>query len=147
MSSDASFGATAYAAPYIYVPCSNGLYVFTQSGSTLSTAWNQLPGIFTGPPIVAGGDVWTLAGGSLYGFNATTGTQIVNVSVSGPDSHFQSPATGGGLIFVPGASSLQAFNLVQGCTTAGLTASSTAPRMADECLMSQRTPWRNLHEG
>ncbi|MDQ6878286.1 MAG: PQQ-like beta-propeller repeat protein, partial [Candidatus Dormibacteraeota bacterium] len=33
LNSDASFGATSYAAPYIYVPCSNGLYVYTQSGS------------------------------------------------------------------------------------------------------------------
>ena len=40
LSSDASFGAAAYLAPYIYVPCSNGLFAYKQTGNTFAAAWN-----------------------------------------------------------------------------------------------------------
>jgi len=120
VTSDASFGATAYAAPYIYVPCTNGLFAVQQSGSTITNSWHMLSS-FVGPPIVAGGNVWTMSGSSLYGFNVTTGQQIANVGV-GSFSHFQSPAAGGGKIFVAGDNFLKAFTFVHGCSGAGLTA-------------------------
>jgi polyvinyl alcohol dehydrogenase (cytochrome) len=118
LSSDASFGASAYASPRVFVPCANGLYAYTQSGHVLTAAWHHLS-TFAGPPIVAGGVVWTMSAGNLYGFNASTGTPIANVSV-GSFSRFESPATAGGLIFVPTSSGLKAFNLLHGCATASL---------------------------
>ena len=121
VTSDASFGATAYASPYIYVPCSAGVFAVQQSGSTITNVWHQLSS-FAGPPIVAGGAVWTLSGSNLYGFKAANGTQIANVSV-GSFSRFETPAAGGGKIFVAGNNFLKAFNFVTGgCSTAGLSA-------------------------
>jgi outer membrane protein assembly factor BamB len=123
---DASFGATAYAAPYIYVPCANGLYAVKQSGSSISVAWHALAS-FAGPPIVAGGVVWTLSSGTLYGFNAVTGAPVDNIGV-GSFSRFQTPASGGGLIFVAGTSALNAFKLDHGCDTANLTPTLPSPQ-------------------
>ena len=118
LTSDASFGASAYAAPYVYVPCANGLRVYSQSGHVLTPAWNRLT-TFAGPPILAGGNVWTMSAGNLYGFNAVSGAQIANISV-GSFSRFESPAAAGGLIFVPTSNGLKAYNLLRGCLTAGL---------------------------
>ena len=121
--SDASFGATAYASPLIYVPCSTGLFA-VQQGADITNAWHALTS-FVGPPIVAGGDVWTLSGGNLYGFKAGNGTQIASVSV-GSFSRFETPAAGGGKIFVAGSDFLKAFNfVVGGCSTATLVANPT----------------------
>jgi polyvinyl alcohol dehydrogenase (cytochrome) len=123
LTSDASFGASAYAAPYVYVPCANGLRAYSQSGHVLSAAWNRLT-TFAGPPIVAGGNVWTMSNGNLYGFNATTGAQIANISV-GSFSRFESPAAAGGKVFVPTTSGLKAYNLLGRCATAGLLPATT----------------------
>jgi polyvinyl alcohol dehydrogenase (cytochrome) len=128
LTSDASFGASAYAAPYLYVPCANGLRAYSQSGHTLAPVWNQLS-TFAGPPILAGGDVWTQSAGNLYGFNAVTGQQIANVSV-GSFSRFESPAAGGGRIFTATTAGLKAFNLVHGCSAATLSAAPPSPQVA-----------------
>src|SRR5258708_40191611 len=51
-----AFGANAYSAPYLYVPCREGLRALAVNTSTPSftRAW-QGPSDATGPPIVAGG--------------------------------------------------------------------------------------------
>jgi hypothetical protein len=122
-STDASFGAIAYASPYVYVPCANGLYAYSQSGHVLTPAWNMLSG-FAGPPIVAGGNVWTQSQGNLYGFDAATGAQIANISV-GSFSRFESPAAGGGRIFVATTSGLKAYYLLHPrCATASISPTS-----------------------
>jgi outer membrane protein assembly factor BamB len=126
LTSDASFGATAYAPPYIYVPCATGLYAVKQSGSSISVAWHALSS-FVGPPIVAGGVVWTLSSGNLYGFNAVTGAPVDNIGV-GAFSRFQTPASGGGLIFVAGTNALSAYRLDLGCDTANLTTTLGSPQ-------------------
>ena len=124
ITSDASFGAIAYASPYVYVPCANGLRAYSQSTHTLTPAWNKLT-TFAGPPIVAGGNVWTMSNGSLYGFNAVTGTQIANASI-GSFSRFESPATGDGRIFMATTKGLTAYSLDhERCATASI--SPTAP--------------------
>ena len=127
LTSSASFGATAYAAPFIYVPCANGLYAVKQTSSGISVMWHVLS-TFAGPPIVAGGNVWTMSAGNLYGFNATTGAPLTPVSV-GAFSRFQTPASGGGLIFTAGTSFLKAFKLDHGCTAATLAAIPTSPQL------------------
>jgi hypothetical protein len=137
LTSAASFGATAYASPFIYVPCANGLYAVLQSGSSISVSWRQLSS-FAGPPIVAGGVVWTMSGGNLYGFNASTGAPIANASI-GSFSRFESPAAAGGKIFVPGDTFVDAFNLVLGCSTATLTAAPPTSQVAGGTVMFSAT--------
>ncbi|HKW59021.1 MAG TPA: PQQ-binding-like beta-propeller repeat protein [Candidatus Dormibacteraeota bacterium] len=130
VTSDASFGATAYAAPYIYVPCTNGLFAFDETTFSASSnpAWHALSS-FSGPPIVAGGLVWALSSGTLYGFNATTGATVTSISV-GSFSRFESPIAGGGKLFVAGSTYLEAFNILTGCSSASVTANPATTQTA-----------------
>lgn len=127
LTNDASFGAPAYSAPYVYIPCANALYAVTQSGNTFSAAWS-FGGLDATSPIVAGGAVLVLDGGgsTLYALNATTGAQIASVS-TGALTHFASPATGDGMVFVPAQNELDVFKL-GGCTSASMSPDVASPQ-------------------
>src|SRR5205814_2069123 len=83
LTNSASFGATAYQAPYIYIPCENALYAVTETATSFSAAWH-----YDGPtatsPIIAGGAVLILDGGgnTLTALNPTTGAVIDSVTTS-----------------------------------------------------------------
>ncbi len=126
---DASYGAAAYLAPYIYIPCNNALYAVTQSGNTFASAWS-FPGLNATSPIIAGGAVLVLDGGgsTLYALNPTTGALITSVS-TGSLTRFASPATGDGMVFVPGRNEIDAFNM-GGCTSANMSGSVASPQPA-----------------
>jgi polyvinyl alcohol dehydrogenase (cytochrome) len=127
VTSDASYGAGAYLAPYIYIPCNNALYAVTQSGNTFSSAWS-FPGVNATSPIIAGGAVLILDGGgsTLFALNPTTGAQITSVSTGGL-THFASPATGDGMVFVPGQNEIDAFSM-GGCTSASMSPGTASPQ-------------------
>ncbi|HEX7474702.1 MAG TPA: PQQ-binding-like beta-propeller repeat protein, partial [Dehalococcoidales bacterium] len=95
-----AFGGTAYAAPYIFVPCTNGLVALhIDAGPSFKVAWSS-PNFFAGPPIVAGGTVLTVdRSGTLYGFTMDTGNLLFKVSL-GSVMNFTTPAVSGGQIFV-----------------------------------------------
>ena len=127
LSSDASFGAAAYLAPYIYVPCTNGLFAVTQSGNTFAAQWS-FPGVNATSPIIAGGAVLVLDGGgsTLRALNPTTGVQITSVS-TGSLTHFAAPATGDGMVFVPGVNEIDAFSM-GGCSSANMSPGVASPQ-------------------
>jgi outer membrane protein assembly factor BamB len=79
------------------------------TSSGFARAWKG-PGFRAGPPIVAGGAVWTvdLDGGKLYALNAQTGAVRFQASIGSP-AQFSSPAAAGGSIYVGGGSQLLAF--------------------------------------
>ena len=106
----AAFGATAHAPPYVFVPCTDGLVaVKIETGQSFTVAWRG-PRFFAGPPVIAGGTVWTLGrDGTLYGFDPTTGQVRFRESV-GSVMHFAAAASAGGRIFVPAGTSVIAFN-------------------------------------
>ena len=134
--SDANFGSYAYAAPYVYLSCEgNGLVAlsvdttaktFVPCGGTCSApSWNA-GGFRPGPPIVAGGAVWAVDtnGGGLYGFNATTGTQIFHSAAFGGVNHFATPSEAGGSIYVASSNVIRSFNMVvTACTSVTISAS------------------------
>jgi outer membrane protein assembly factor BamB len=104
LTDDAAFGGTAYADPYVFMPCKNGLYGLKLNGATFTTAWRYPatgPGIWAGPPIVAGGLVWTIDinAGFLIGVDPNTGSARFAQRV-GSVTHFSTPSAGGGRIFV-----------------------------------------------
>ena len=108
-----AFGATAYAAPYILVPCDNGLVAlkYDPTVPSFSVAWRG-PNFWATPPIVAGGAVWTLdtSGSGLYAFDLATGAvryQSGAISVN----HFASPSESANTIFVPGSNQLLTFSM------------------------------------
>lgn len=128
-SSDASFGAAAYLSPYIYVPCSTGLFVLKQTGNTFAPAWSKT-GVDASPPILAGGNVMFLDFGAntLYVLNAVTGAPVTTASVGGT-THFATPATGNGFVYVPAQGEIDAFALT-GCASADMSPDLLEPRVA-----------------
>jgi outer membrane protein assembly factor BamB len=105
----AAFGGSAYAAGLVYVPCVDGLAALRVSGSALTQAWRG-PGFRAGPPIVAGGAVWTvdLDGGVLYALDARTGHVRFQTGIDSP-AQFTTPTAAGEWIYVGGGSRVLGF--------------------------------------
>ena len=136
---DATFGAFAYAAPYVYLECNGGGLVALQVNTTTQTfsqcaascvapSWIAADGTTFGPPIVAGGVVWVvdINGGGLYGFDATTGAQRFH-SAGFTVNHFSSPSEAGGQVFVSADNVVRSFKMFNGCTSVTATASPPSP--------------------
>jgi outer membrane protein assembly factor BamB len=104
-----AFGGLAYVGGTVYVPCTNGLVAVRAGSRSLSVAWRG-PGFRAGPPIVAGGLVWTidLDGGTLYGLRAGSGRTALRTGVGSPPQ-FSTPSESGGRLFVSGGSRILAF--------------------------------------
>ncbi len=111
-------GGNAVLGLVVYSPCLNGV-VRTQVQVTpghppaLSAGSPSATGS-GGPPIVAGGAVWTIdaGGGNLYGLNPDN----LDVVLQGPFSlggsignHFPTPTVADGLVLAPGDSAVYAF--------------------------------------
>jgi outer membrane protein assembly factor BamB len=108
------FGGTAVDGDVVYLSCFNGIYaVQVKPGSngnapSISAVWSDT-GFRPGPPIVAGGLVWTVeTGGTLVGLAPTTGAIRYQHAVQVAGS-FPSPAAGSGRLFVPDGNRLEAF--------------------------------------
>jgi outer membrane protein assembly factor BamB len=96
-----AFGGTAYRAPLVFVPCTDGLVALRVSGNSFSTAWRSTS-FNAGPPIMAGGAVWSIdtGSGTLTGFAPDSGRILATESL-GPVTHFATPSAGGGRLFAP----------------------------------------------
>src|SRR2546423_10602926 len=75
---DAAFGGNAYdpAAGRIYIPCADRLEAANVNTATPSfaSAWHGPAVSFSGPPIIAGGMVWTIdPAGTLYALDSSSG--------------------------------------------------------------------------
>jgi outer membrane protein assembly factor BamB len=104
--SGGAFGGLAYQAPFVYVPCSSGLYALSVAGNSFSAAWQAGS---SGPPIVAGGVVWSIDDEAvLHGYAPDTGASVVSVGL-GSVTHFPTPAAGGGRLFAPADTQVVAF--------------------------------------
>jgi outer membrane protein assembly factor BamB len=112
----ASFGGTAHVANAIYVPCTDGLVALevAEDGSSFAVRWPS-DGFDAGPPIMAGGLVWTvdLTSAALVGFDPESGDEVVRHDL-GDVSHFASPSSALGCVFVPTLRSVTAFCLQHG---------------------------------
>jgi PQQ-like domain len=105
-----AIGATAYRAPYVYVPCDHSLTAVRVSGSRFDVAWRG-PDFRSGSPIVAGGLVWDFdfEGGFLWGFDSSG--RVRQKALVGTGEHFVSPGASGGRLYVPVQRRLYAFAL------------------------------------
>ncbi len=101
VANDQVFGGLAYADPFIYVPCPEGIKALRlAAGPSFSIGWSSQT-FHPGPPIVSGGVVWAVDTNTntLYGFDATTGAFRFSTSV-GSQTHFSTPAAGQNRIFL-----------------------------------------------
>jgi outer membrane protein assembly factor BamB len=99
-------GGDAVTGTIVYVPCGSGVQAIQTS--PFGTLWQTSSGAH-GPPITAGGLVWSIGGSSLYGLNPANGAQDWKVSVGGEANHFPTPSVGDGLLLAPSTDQVYAF--------------------------------------
>ena len=98
---DQVFGGTAYADPYIYVPCPEGIKALKLgSGASFTKAWSS-PTFHPSAPILSGGVIWSVDTNSstLYGLNPADGTVKFTASLGG-QTHFSTLAAGQGRVYL-----------------------------------------------
>ncbi|MGH3171711.1 MAG: PQQ-binding-like beta-propeller repeat protein [Trebonia sp.] len=103
-------GGAAVAGMTVYLPCTSGIEAVraTASPPALHLLWSS--GVGGGPPIVAGGLVWTIGlSGVLYGLSPATGKVARQVTIGIPANHFPTPSVGDGLMLATCASNVIAF--------------------------------------
>jgi len=118
-SSGGAFGASLYHAGVIYVPCSGGLTAVSlaaNSSSFTPLSGFSAPSGAAGPPIFAGGLVWSTgwrgSSGSqlLYGLDPSTGAVHFQQNL-GTFDHFATPSAGGGRLFVAAGAKVSALTI------------------------------------
>ena len=123
-------GGAAVVGSTVYLPCLSGVVAVTADASpaALHVVWASHVG--GGPPIVAGGLVWTIGqDGTLDGLDPATGAVRQQASVGAPANHFPTPAVGDGVLLAPAADRVVAFAAPSTSTPAPTTVapSTTAP--------------------
>jgi hypothetical protein len=104
-------GGTAVTGSTVYLPCAGAgitaLRVAT-SPPGLRLLWRS--GTGGGPPIVAGGLVWTISqAGWLYGLDPATGKVRQQAAIGAVANHFPTASVGAGLLLAPAANRVVAF--------------------------------------
>jgi hypothetical protein len=110
--SDATFGGAAYVTPFVYVPCDNtGLIALKidDVANNFSLAWQSSNVYSPSAPIVAGGVVWALGSGSMFGYDQTTGALRFTIPIGG-HTRFATPTEDNGWLIVPEISAVSAFS-------------------------------------
>jgi outer membrane protein assembly factor BamB len=104
-----AYGGTAYQAPFLFVPCTDGLVALRVDGNSFSTAWRS-SSFNAGPPILAGGAVWSIDidSGTLTAFAPDSG-HVITTQGLGSVTHFATPSAGGGRLFAPASSQVIAY--------------------------------------
>ena len=95
-----AFGGTAYSPPYLFVPCTDGLYMIRVNNGSFDIVWHSEQ-FSSGSPIVTGNDVWVVDTNSatLHVYNFQKGNEIFTTSLASVP-HFVTPAAGDGRVFV-----------------------------------------------
>ena len=93
----------------LFVPCGNGVQAVTVTPSAPTASWTAANNSAKGSPIVAGGLVWTIGGGTLFALNPTNGTVAQSFAIGSSSSSFPSPSAADGLILAPGGTQIHAF--------------------------------------
>jgi polyvinyl alcohol dehydrogenase (cytochrome) len=113
---DGVYGASLYRDGMIYAPCGSGLAALKLSTSpvahfTALPRWSPPVGD-TGPPIFAGGLVWSTAWrtGAFYGMDPDSGAGRFRITLRA-FSHFATPSAGAGRLFVAAGSKLVALRI------------------------------------
>ena len=109
--SGAAFGGLAVSGSTVFVPCTDGVVaVSIDSTSAFHTVWYSSTA--SGPPIVAGGLVWSagvFGGTTLYGLNPASGATTVQLNLPMKTEHFATPTSGDGKLFIAAGDDVEAF--------------------------------------
>ncbi len=103
-------GGVAWVGTSVFLPCLSGIIAVRadESPASLHRLWSS--GTGGGPPIVAGGRVWTISqAGTLYGLDPATGATRQQASIGVPANHFPTPGVGDGLLLAATTNEVVAF--------------------------------------
>jgi len=104
-------GGFAQSGMTVYVPCLTGVIAVraTRSPASLRVLWRASAG--NGPPIIAGGLVWSISvtNGTLLGLDPATGRVRRQAAIGAEASHFPTPSVGDGLLLAASARRVVAF--------------------------------------
>ncbi len=139
-------GGAAVTGSTVYLPCAGAGIVAiraTASPPGLRLLWRS--GTGGGPPIVAGGLVWTISlAGTLYGLDPQTGQVRQQAALGAVANHFPTPSVGAGLLLAPAASRVVAFRAAGAAGApggqAGSVPASTAPASTGPAGHASRGP-------
>ena len=109
-------GGDAVLGDVVYLPCQNGITAVAVGGDhpSLSVLWRTFSGA-GGPPIVAGGLVWSISeGGELVALDPRTGATTQQLPIGQVANHFPTPSAGDGLLLAASARQVHAFADVAG---------------------------------
>lgn len=103
-------GGVAVSGTTVYLPCESGLMAVSADPKTLRIhqLWQTSTGA-GGPPILAGGYVWTMSGGTLFALNPRNGAPVQKVNVGGAATDFPTPSVGDGLLLAPATDQVHAY--------------------------------------
>jgi len=100
-------GGDAVFSTVVYIPCGGGVQAIETT--PLGVQWQAASGA-AGPPIVAGGLVWSIGGGTLYGINPGNGSTAWQVPTGGEATDFPTPSVGDGLLLAPSTDQVYAYS-------------------------------------
>jgi polyvinyl alcohol dehydrogenase (cytochrome) len=98
-----ALGGTAFDGQHLYVPCQEHVKEINVDSAhrTVSSGWSGPATASAGPPIIAGGALWSIdwPGGTLYALNPATGATMTTIAL-GTVPHFTSPSAALGLLLI-----------------------------------------------
>ena len=126
-------GGPAVTGSTVYLPCAGAGIAAVRAAASppgLRRLWTSSTG--GGPPIVAGGLVWTMSqDGTLYGLDPQTGQVRQQAAIGAVANHFPTPSVGAGLLLAPATNRVVAFRAAGAAGASGGTVpASTAPANA-----------------
>jgi len=104
-------GGDAVLGTTVYVPCQGGIEAFRAERSVLTERWDARGTVPSGdgvpdrPPIVAGGLVWAIGTGTLFGLDPSSGRAQVRLPIGSNANDFPTPSAADGLLLVTGGTS------------------------------------------
>jgi outer membrane protein assembly factor BamB len=102
------FGGTAVSGNTVFLPCFDGLFALQITPEGIDVRW-KVASIRPGPPIVAGGAVWTVGlNGRLDGFDERSGRRVYGHAIAVAGS-FPTLAAYNGVLYVPDGDRVAAF--------------------------------------
>ncbi len=106
-------GGSAISGDVVYTPCRAGVVktrVTPGSPPVITALWETATAA-VGPPILAGGRVWSISSsGNLYGLDPATGKQMRILPLGSEANHFPTPSVADGLLLAPASRSVVAFD-------------------------------------
>jgi outer membrane protein assembly factor BamB len=140
--SSAAFGGLAVVGNTVYVPCVDGLAaVVIDSANSFHTAWHN--SIASGPPIAAGGLIWSgsmFGGTTLYGLNPSSGSAAKSLALPAKTVHFATPAAAYGRLFMAAGNQVAAFAAPNAPPVTSTPASTPPPPTPTHTATPSATP-------